>query len=63
MDGIVGLASVLGWNYANHRRGRPTICSTFRRHVPPEAAVAGIAAGAYALTVHLLRGYVRDGRL
>jgi hypothetical protein len=41
------LMGTLGLNYARHRRGRSTLCSVTRRHVPvqrPEGRLAVVVA-------------------
>jgi hypothetical protein len=43
------LLGTLGLNYARHRRGRSTLCSVTRRHVPvhePEGRLVVVAAWA-----------------
>jgi hypothetical protein len=38
---LLVLAGSLVVNYIQHRRGKPTICSTSRRHLPAILFVAG----------------------
>lgn len=57
MPGVVLLAAAVVVNYRQHRRGRPTICSTTRAHVPAPLVAAGLSAGYAYLLGHLLRGY------
>jgi hypothetical protein len=54
----LGIAATLGWNYAQHRRGKPTICSVTRGVLPRPVFLAAFSAGAGALAVHVWRGYV-----
>lgn len=59
MPGVVGLLGVIALNYRRHKRGKPTICATFRRYVP-RWAVAPFWAGLSAYMIpHLWRGYPR----
>jgi hypothetical protein len=52
----LGLGLALGWNYNEHRHGRPTICSVGRT-VPRLVLLPAYAAGAVVLGVHVWRGY------
>lgn len=53
----LGMAATLGWNYAQHRAGRSTMCGLTRRVLPPWGAVIVVAGGAGILLKHLLDGY------
>lgn len=55
----LGLAAALAWNYREHRRGRPTICSVTRRALPRPASAAALVTGFVVLLVHVWRGYSR----
>lgn len=54
----LGLAATLGWNYANHRAHRSTICGTARRLLPWPAMVAAWGGFTYVMLRHLKRGYL-----
>jgi hypothetical protein len=59
MPALLLLASALGLNYARHKCGRSTICSTCRRYVGPRMFLAlwlGLSAW---ITPHYLRGFAR----
>jgi len=58
MPALLLLASALGLNYARHRTGRSTMCSTARHYVGPGLMVA-IWAG---LTAWFLPHYCRPFR-
>lgn len=51
------LLGSLGLNYANHRSGLPTICSTGRRYVPRPLMTAALDLGYLLLRDHVLNGY------
>lgn len=53
------LAGALGIDYWQHKRQRPTLCST-GRVVPKPVLYTGLAVGLAALLRHLERGYDRD---
>lgn len=57
MPGVVGLLGVIALNYLRFRRGLPTICATFRRHLPRWTVVPAVGALAAYLIPHLWRGY------
>lgn len=59
MNPWLPLAGTLGFNYARHRVGLSTICSTTRKYVPREVATVGLFAGFGVLLVHVRRGYSR----
>lgn len=52
------MAATIGFNYACHRLGLPTLCSTTRRYLPREVAMTLLAIGVTTLGVHIYRGYV-----
>lgn len=62
MPGVVLLVSAVVTNYAQHRRHRPTICSTTRRYLPAPIAGALLCAGFGWLLPHVLRGYSKETR-
>jgi hypothetical protein len=51
----VALLGALGWNYARHRRGKSTLCSS-TRHVVPDL---GFCAGWGVLTGWMIPHYCR----
>lgn len=53
----LGLIATLGWNYRQHRRGRPTICSVTRSVLPRPAFLTLGVVGALGLGIHVWRGY------
>lgn len=57
MDGWALIVAAVAVNYANHKRGRPTICAVSRRHLPRPVLLALYTAGAVGLGVHVARGY------
>jgi hypothetical protein len=59
MPALVLLASALGLNYARHRRGLSTICSTCRRYVGPRLFLVLWVALTGWLAPHYLRGFAR----
>jgi hypothetical protein len=59
MPALVLLASALGLNYARHRRGLSTICSTCRKRVGPRAFLALWLGLSGWLIPHYLRGFAR----
>jgi hypothetical protein len=60
MPGVVGLLGVIALNYARHRRGLPTICSTTRRVLPRHISAAALGIGWLYLAVHVWRGYPKE---
>jgi len=52
----LGIGLTLGWNYAQHRRHKPTICSVSRA-LPRPTLLALYGVGAVGLGVHVWRGY------
>jgi hypothetical protein len=59
MPALVLLASALGLNYARHKCGRSTICSTCRRYIGPRMFLALWAGLTAWLAPHYLRGFAR----
>lgn len=57
MLGWVALLGTLAYNYRRHRRGKPTICATFRRYVPRWAVIPFWSAVTGYMIPHLWRGY------
>jgi len=57
MDGWALIVAAVAVNYANHKRGRPTICAVSRRRLPRPVLLTAYAAGAVSLGVHVARGY------
>jgi hypothetical protein len=53
----LGIAFSLGWNYANHRHHRSTICGVTRRLLPWPAMVAAWGGFTWVMLRHLKRGY------
>lgn len=53
------LGAALGIDYAQHRRGAPTICST-GRIVPEPLLYGALGVGFTMLLLHLRNGYLRD---
>jgi hypothetical protein len=51
------LLGTLGLNVWQHLHGRPTLCSTARRHLPRPAFLAAWAALSGWLVPHYLRGF------
>jgi hypothetical protein len=62
MPGVALLVAAVVTNYAQHRRRRPTICSTTRRYVPKVLAGALLSAGFSWLLPHVLNGYPKESR-
>jgi hypothetical protein len=62
MPALFLLASALGLNYARHRRGRSTICSTCRRFIGPRTFLTGWAALTAWLAPHYCRPFARAAR-
>lgn len=56
MDGWALIVAAVAVNYANHRRGRPTICAVSRK-LPRPVLIPLYVAGAVSLGVHVARGY------
>lgn len=56
----LGLVATLIWNYIQHRRGRPTICSLTRRVLPPWAFIGGWGALTAYMLRHILGGYPKE---
>ena len=54
------LAGTLAYNYARHKVGLPTLCSTTRKYVPREVVAAGLSTGFVALLAHVWRGYPKE---
>ena len=54
------LLGALGINYRQHRHGRPTLCSTARRHVPGPVFVAGWVGLSGWLLPHYLQAHPLD---
>lgn len=59
MPALLLLASALGLNYARHRTGRSTICSTCRRVVGPRLFFAFWAGLSAWLIPHYTRPFAR----
>lgn len=59
MPGVVGLIGVLWLNWRRHRRGKPTICATFRRYVPRWAVIPFWSAVTAFMVPHLRNGYLK----
>jgi len=59
MPALLLLASALGLNYARHRRGLSTICSTSRRIVGPRLFLIGWAALTAWIAPHYCRPFFR----
>ena len=59
MPALLLLATALGLNYARHRRGLSTICSTLRPHLTPWRAVVLWAAVSAWFLPHLIRPMLR----
>lgn len=57
MDGWALIVAAVAVNYANHRRGRPTICAVSRSRLPRPVLLTVYSAGAVSLGVHIARGY------
>lgn len=51
------MAGTLTLNYWQHRRNRPTICSTTRRFVPKPVVVVALCVGFAGLVAHVIDGY------
>lgn len=62
MPGVVGLLGVIALNYLRHRRGLPTICATFRRHVPRRYVIPAACTFCGWLIPHLRNGYPQEIR-
>lgn len=59
MPPLVLLVSALGLNFARHRLGLSTICSTCRRYVGPRAFLVLWGALTVWITPHYCRGFGR----
>lgn len=57
MGPLAALAGALGWNYSRHRRGKPTMCSTARKHVKPAVFVVCWAVLTGWLIPHYIDGF------
>lgn len=55
----LGLCATLLWNVVQHWRGKSTICSITRHHLPFWAVVTGWAGLTIWLLPHVKRGYPR----
>ena len=54
------LLGTLGLNYWQHKHGKPTICSTGRRFIPPAAFLLGWCFLTGWLVPHYLDGFKID---
>ena len=59
MPPLVLLGATLGLNYARHRRGLSTICSSSRRYVGPSLFLAGWAGLTAYMVPHYCRPFAR----
>lgn len=58
MNPWVPMGATIGYNYLQHRRGRPTLCSTTRRIVPRRMVAGAVLIVAFdGLLTHFLNGY------
>lgn len=53
----VPLVGTLAYNFRQHRRGRPTLCSTTRRVIPMGPLAVLLVLGFVGLGAHLYDGY------
>ncbi len=60
MRPVIALLGALGLDYWEHRHGRPTICSTARRHIGPAAFLLGWCFLSGWLVPHYLAGFKID---
>lgn len=54
------LLGTLGYNYARHRHGKSTLCSTARRFIPGAAMVVGWCFLSGWLLPHYVNGFKVD---
>ena len=53
------LLGTLGLNYSQHKRGRPTLCSTARRFIPGWLMTLLLCAGMGWLVPHYWLGFLK----
>jgi len=56
------LLGTLGFNFWQHKHGRPTLCSTGRRFIPAAGFVVAWATFTSWLIPHILNGYPKEPR-